>query len=143
MEDHCCFLLQGETYQEVTLETRVDDILEGEERFTFSLVSADNNGEISPTQGDATVIILPDSGASGHISILPVSRFIIMGEPSAQYDGIADVKITRGSGMFGTIRATWQIVPREIDGFVQHQGEVVFEDKQRDAVITIQVNKII
>lgn len=49
----------------------MDDLLEGEEEFTLSLVSADNNGDISPTQGDATVVILPDTGAGGIISIAP------------------------------------------------------------------------
>ena len=62
-------MLQGEQYKKITLRTMPNDILEGEERYTLSLVSADNNGEISPSAGDATVIILADPGASGVISI--------------------------------------------------------------------------
>lgn len=67
---------QGESYKTITLRTKPDNILEGEERYTVSLVSATNNAEISPTEGDATVIILPDPGAAGVIYINPMTRCV-------------------------------------------------------------------
>lgn len=82
------------------MRTRYDDILEGNEEYIISLVSADNNGDISPTNGDAKVIILADRGANGLISVEPRSRFVAVGEPSASYDGQVKINITRGVGRY-------------------------------------------
>ena len=64
----------------ITLQTKPDNILEGEERFAITLVSADNNADISPTASEAIVIILPDAGASGSVSVLPESAKIYIGK---------------------------------------------------------------
>ncbi len=48
--------------------------------------------------------------------------------------------MSRGIGIYGETRFTWQILPRN-DGFIQHQGEVTFADKQQETAIVIQVFK--
>ncbi len=48
------------------------------------------------------------------------------------------VFVNRGIGIYGETRFTWQVLPRN-DGFIQHQGEVVFADKQQETAIVIQV----
>ena len=123
----------------MTLRTKPDDILEGEERFTLSLVAADNNADISPTEGDATIVILADKGASGVISVKPDSRFVLVGEPSEDYTGKAEVNLMRSGGLFGEVKVTWQIVRRDLSAFVQTQGEVLFENEQPTTAILIQV----
>ena len=123
----------------MTLRTKPDDILEGEERFTLSLVAADNNADISPIEGDATIVILADKGASGVISIKPDSRFVLVGEPSEDYTGKAEVNLMRSGGIFGEVKVTWQIVRRDLSAFVQTQGEVLFENEQPITAILIQV----
>ena len=123
------------------LRTKFDNVLEGNEQFTLSLISADNNGDISPTNGDAVVIVLADRGANGLISIEPRSRSVAVGEPSASYDGKVRVNVTRGIGRFGEVKVTWQIIPRDVQEFVKLQGEVVFADGQDNQTIVIQVKK--
>ena len=49
--------------------------------------------------------------------------------------------LSRGIGIFGEARVTWQIIPRN-DAFVQHQGEVVFADQQQEKSIVLQVCSI-
>ena len=113
--------------------------MEGEERYTLSLVSADNNADISPTNPSVTIIILPDPGSSGKVGISAPSRKVYIGEPTASYDGKAYINVTRGTGKFGNIKITWQITVRD-NNFVQNQGELVLLDGQRDATIVIQVS---
>ncbi len=78
--------------RQVHLQTTPDAELEGEERFTLSLVAADNNADISPTHGDVTVVVLPDDGAAGVISIATNSTFLVMSEPTAKYSGEGQVR---------------------------------------------------
>ena len=85
------FLTQGQSTKKITLQTKPDSVLEGEESFILSLVSADNNGDISSTDGDVTVIILADEGATGVIFVLANSTYLVVGEPTAEYDGRAEV----------------------------------------------------
>ena len=85
------FLFQGESNKEIVLQTKPDGILEGEEEFTLSLVFADNNADISNTDGDVIVKVLADEGAAGLVSILPNSTYLIMGEPTSEYNGKAEV----------------------------------------------------
>ena len=123
----------------MTLRTRPDLLLEGEERYTLSLVTADNNGDIHPTLGDATIIILPDEGAAGQVSM--VTHELLLSEPGAGSDGEGQIWLTRGQGIHGQVKVTWQILPRGTTDFTQTQGEVVFEDTQHDTIIVIQVCK--
>ena len=46
--------------------------------------------------------------------------------------------LSRGNGIFGETRVTWQIIPRN-DAFIQHQGEVVFADRLQETAIQLQV----
>ncbi|KAL3865787.1 hypothetical protein ACJMK2_043142 [Sinanodonta woodiana] len=133
---------QGEKTKSLTLMAKPDNILEGEKIFIVSLISADNNADISPTQGDARVRILPDPGASGTVSILPASRTVYIGEPgesNPNYDGKVPIVLTRGQGIYGEITASWSIVPRDISAFAQVEGMVHFMDLQQTASIIVQV----
>ena len=94
------------------------------------------------TEGDATVIILADPGASGTISIVPASRAVLIGEPgehSSAYDGTAKIMLSRAKGIYGEVVVTWVITPRDMDAFMQVEGSVTFLDLQQTANITLQV----
>lgn len=67
----------------LNLRTKPDEILEGEEQFIVSLITADNDANISPSEGDATIIVLPDPGASGTVSILPEYKTVYIGNTLA------------------------------------------------------------
>lgn len=69
----------------MSLRTKPDTILEGQEKFKVSLITADNNADISHTQGDAQIIVLPDPGASGTVSIKPEQRTVYIGEKTINY----------------------------------------------------------
>ncbi|GFR83307.1 G-protein coupled receptor 98-like, partial [Elysia marginata] len=132
---------QGEVEKAIVLQTRPDDILEGREEFIVSLVSADNNADISSTGGDSTVVILPDSGASGTISVLPDFRSVLVGEPgqsSPSYPGEVEIKLTRGLGIFGEVVITWSLTPRDLSAFLQVEGSLRFRDLQQTASIILQ-----
>ena len=119
-----------------------DEILEGEEKFKVSLITADNNADISPSEGDATVIVLADPGASGTISILPEYRTVYIGEPgesNPSYDGKVQVVLTRGAGIYGDISVTWSVTPRDERAFLQVEGMVDVVDLQQKATIILQV----
>ena len=60
----------------------------------MSLVAADNNAAISPTEGDARIIILGDIGSAGTVGIAGPSSVLYMGEPAQGYSGSAEVRIT-------------------------------------------------
>lgn len=116
--------------------------MEGEERFRVSLISADNSADISATQGDCTVIVEPDPGAQGTISIPPDYRTVYIGEPGESdpsYNGQVKVMITRGLGIYGSISVTWSLTPRETTAFHQVEGIVNMADLQQTAYITLQV----
>ncbi|XP_064619709.1 adhesion G-protein coupled receptor V1-like [Lineus longissimus] len=128
----------GEVKHAVTLRTKGDSILEGDEKFTISLVSADNNADINPKASEAAIIILADKGANGIIQIVPSDRSILIGEPSASYDGKATIGVTRGIGKFGEVIITWQITERDTETFLALQGMVTFKDGQENQTIEIQ-----
>ncbi|KAH9498632.1 Adhesion G-protein coupled receptor V1 [Bulinus truncatus] len=139
--ENILLFVQGESMKTIVLQTRPDNILEGREEFTVSLVAADNNADISNTAGDCKVVILPDPGASGTIAVLPESRWIIVGEPgeySPSYTGAAEVKLTRGLGMFGEVTITWSLTPRDLSAFLQVEGSLTFSDLQQTASIILQ-----
>jgi hypothetical protein len=92
--------------------------------------------------GDVTVVILPDPGASGVISIIPASRAVIIGEPgeySSSYDGTTKLELNRATGVYGEITVTWAITPRDSLAFMQFEGSVTFADLQKTAYLTLQV----
>ncbi|XP_076465116.1 adhesion G-protein coupled receptor V1-like isoform X2 [Babylonia areolata] len=133
--------LQGVTEQTFSVHSRQDNVLEGQETFTVSLQSADNNADISPTEADARIIIQPDTGASGTISILPASRSVLIGEPgeySSAYDGTARIELSRAAGIYGEVDVSWVITPRDATAFLQVTGTVKFLDQQQTATIVLQ-----
>lgn len=77
----------GETSKNITIKAKNDGLLEGEERFTISLTSTDNNADLSVISRDATIVILPDEGSYGHIEVVEDYRQVIVAEPSALYSG--------------------------------------------------------
>ncbi|CAH1797156.1 unnamed protein product [Owenia fusiformis] len=127
----------GDYIKTITLQTSPDNILEGLEQFTISLLSADNNADISPTHAGATISILPNEGSSGLIAILDDSQQVIIGEPTDSYDGEVQIRLTRGEGIYGDVRVTWQIAPWDAN-FIQNQGDVRFTDLQQFATIVIK-----
>ncbi|KAH3717902.1 hypothetical protein DPMN_060698 [Dreissena polymorpha] len=147
---------QGEKTKSLSLRTKPDSILEGEERFRVSLVAVDNNADISHTQGDARIIVLPDPGASGTIEIVPESRLVYIGESimivlasmlvyigepgesSPNYKGQVQIVLTRGSGIYGDVSVSWAITPRDQSAFLQVEGTVTIVDLQQKAAITLQ-----
>lgn len=99
---------------------------------------------LSSTDGDCTIIILPDPSSSGVVSILPESRSLIVGEPgesSSNYSGSAQVKLTRGEGMFSEVVVTWALTPRDLSAFQQVEGSITFLNLQQTASIILQVAK--
>ena len=94
------------------------------------------------TEGNAAVVILADSGASGTISVVPDSRAVVIGEPgepSPAYDGTAAVLLSRDTGIYGEVEVTWALTPRDTVAFMQVEGSVTFLDLQQTATITLQV----
>jgi G-protein coupled receptor 98 len=136
-------LFQGEVNQTITLRAKADKVLEGDEKFTISLVSADNNADINPKMSEARIFILADKGANGIMQIMSKDRAILIGEPSASYDGKAKIGVTRGIGKFGEVKITWQITERDTETFLALQGMVTFKDGQENQIIEIQVSKIV
>ncbi|XP_077988560.1 adhesion G-protein coupled receptor V1-like [Glandiceps talaboti] len=128
----------GVTQQLLRLRTLPDEILEGEERFSLDIISVSNDADISPLYGHATIVILANSGSSGVVSVFPVSRNILIGEPSASYDGSAHIFMTRGVGIFGMVTVNWQLSPRDDATFEQTSGTIIFEDQQQNATITLK-----
>ena len=93
--------------------------------------------------GDSTVVILPDGGASGTISILPETRSVLVGEPGESkpgYPGEVEIKLTRGQGIFGEVVVTWSLTPRNLSAFLQVEGSLKFLDLQQTVSIVLQVN---
>lgn len=75
--------------------------------------------------------------------VLPEYRSLIVGEPgesSPSYSGGAEIKLTRGLGIFGKVVVTWSITPRDSSAFLQIEGSVSFSDLQQVASIVIQVS---
>ncbi|XP_072038274.1 adhesion G-protein coupled receptor V1-like [Amphiura filiformis] len=128
----------GVTKRPLTLQAVQDSVLEGEERFDLSIVSVTYDAEISPVQGTATVVIQADTGSSGIVSVLPLSRSILVGEPMDDHDGTVIVHLTRGAGIFGRVTVNWQMTPRDETTFKQTSGTVIFEDRQQNATIMLQ-----
>ncbi|XP_074651666.1 adhesion G-protein coupled receptor V1-like [Tubulanus polymorphus] len=128
----------GERLKSFDLQAKVDSTLEGAENYTVSLVSNDNNGDISPTKYQCVITIQADDGAAGKAHIVPSYRQIFMGEPSASYNGKGKIRLTRGIGKFGTVTINWQITPRNTGAFVVEYGTVTFLNLQAEVDIVLQ-----
>ncbi|XP_022110249.1 G-protein coupled receptor 98-like isoform X2 [Acanthaster planci] len=129
---------EGATRRTLTLRAVEDSELEGEERYTVTILSVTDDAEISPVHGTTTIVIQPDPGSAGVISIMPQSRYVLIGEPTASHDGTAMLHLTRGAGIFSRVTVNWQLSPRDDSTFSQTSGMVVFEDLQQNATIMLQ-----
>ncbi|XP_053555694.1 LOW QUALITY PROTEIN: adhesion G-protein coupled receptor V1 [Bombina bombina] len=128
---------ESDSRKSFTLQAIQDGLLEGEERYTIQLVSADYS-VISPVDGTATVVISGDVGASGIIGIAPSTHHILIGEPCRDYNGTAHISLVRGPGIFGEVTVYWNITPAHLGEFVELSGKVTMRDRQSAAVVVIQ-----
>nr|XP_033775700.1 adhesion G-protein coupled receptor V1 [Geotrypetes seraphini] len=128
---------ETESRKTINLQAIQDGVLEGEERYTIQLLSADNS-EISLTDGGATIIVLGDEGASGVVGIASSSRDILIGEPLGKYNGTALVNLVRGPGIFGEITVLWNITPPHVKEFAEISGSLTMRDRQSAAVVLLQ-----
>ncbi|CAH6787485.1 Adgrv1 [Phodopus roborovskii] len=127
---------EGESQKTVTLHTLQDSTLGEDRHFTIEL-RADEEIEISPIKGSASIIIRGDKGAS-EVGIASSSGHIIIGEPSATYNGTGIISLVRGPGVSGEITVYWRIFPPSVDEFVETSGQLTMQDGQSEATVVIQ-----
>uniref|UniRef100_A0A8B9KDR7 Adhesion G protein-coupled receptor V1 n=1 Tax=Astyanax mexicanus TaxID=7994 RepID=A0A8B9KDR7_ASTMX len=129
---------QTESRQTLMIQALADAVLEGEERFTVQLLSAENEAVINPTRNMATVVIRADRGALGIVGVADTSRNVIIGEPQGAYNGTALISLVRGPGIFGEIEIYWNITPAVPAEFVEISGKVIMRDRQSAATIQLK-----
>ncbi|XP_008059253.2 G-protein coupled receptor 98 [Carlito syrichta] len=128
---------ETESQKTIVLHTLQDSVLEEDRRFTIQLISVDEV-EISPVKGSASIIIRGDKGASGEVGIAPSSRHVLIGEPSAKYNGTAIISLVRGPGIFGDVTVFWRIIPPSVGEFAETSGKLTMRDGQSAAIVVIQ-----
>ncbi|XP_049326601.1 adhesion G-protein coupled receptor V1 isoform X2 [Astyanax mexicanus] len=127
-----------ESRQTLMIQALADAVLEGEERFTVQLLSAENEAVINPTRNMATVVIRADRGALGIVGVADTSRNVIIGEPQGAYNGTALISLVRGPGIFGEIEIYWNITPAVPAEFLEISGKVIMRDRQSAATIQLK-----
>ncbi|KAG8524634.1 Adhesion G-protein coupled receptor V1 [Galemys pyrenaicus] len=128
---------ETESQKTIVLHALQDTMLEEDRHFTIHLISVDEV-EISPVKGSASIIIRGDKGALGEVGIAPSSRHILIGEPSAKYNGTAIISLVRGPAIWGEITVYWRIVPPSVRKFVETTGKLTMRDGQSAAIVVIQ-----
>ncbi|XP_054994600.1 adhesion G-protein coupled receptor V1 [Sorex araneus] len=128
---------ETESRKTIVLHTLQDTVLEKDRNFTIHLMSVDEV-EISPVKGSASIVIRGDKGASGEVGIAPTSRHILIGEPSAQYNGTAIISLVRGPSISGEVTVFWRIFPSSVGQFAETSGKLSMRDGQSAAVVIIQ-----
>ncbi|XP_019589799.2 adhesion G-protein coupled receptor V1 [Rhinolophus sinicus] len=129
---------ETESQKTIVLHTLQDTVLEDYRHFTIQLISADEV-EISPVKGSASIIIWGEKGASGEVGIAPSSRHILIGEPSAKYNGTAVISLVRGPAIWGEVTVYWRIFPPSMGEFAETSGKLTMRDGQSAAIVVIQV----
>ncbi|XP_017551078.2 adhesion G-protein coupled receptor V1 isoform X2 [Pygocentrus nattereri] len=127
-----------ESRKTLVIQALADANLEGEERFTVQLLSAENEAVIDPTRNIATVVIRADRGALGIVGIADSSRNVLIGEPQGSYNGTALISLVRGPGIFGEIEIYWNITPAISSEFLEISGKVIMRDRQSAATIQLK-----
>ncbi|XP_066512530.1 adhesion G-protein coupled receptor V1-like [Hoplias malabaricus] len=127
-----------ESRKTLMIQALADAVLEGEERFTVQLLSAENEAVIDPTRNIATVVIRADRGALGIVGIADSSRNVLIGEPQGTYNGTVLISLVRGPGIFGEIEIYWNITPVVADEFLETSGRVLMRDRQSAATIQLK-----
>ncbi|PNI73010.1 ADGRV1 isoform 12 [Pan troglodytes] len=128
---------ETESQKTIVLHTLQDTVLEEDRRFTIQLISIDEV-EISPVKGSASIIIRGDKRASGEVGIAPSSRHILIGEPSAKYNGTAIISLVRGPGILGEVTVFWRIFPPSVGEFAETSGKLTMRDEQSAVIVVIQ-----
>ncbi|KAL2779432.1 adhesion G-protein coupled receptor V1 precursor [Daubentonia madagascariensis] len=127
---------ETESQKTIVLHALQDTLLE-DRHFTIQLISIDE-AEISPVKGSASIIIRGDKGASGEVGIAPSSRHVLIGEPSAKYNGTAIISLVRGPGILGEVTVFWEILPPSMGEFAETSGKLTMRDGQSAAIVVIQ-----
>ncbi|XP_036081242.1 adhesion G-protein coupled receptor V1 isoform X3 [Rousettus aegyptiacus] len=128
---------ETESQKSIVLHTLQDALLEKDRRFTIQLISIDEV-EISPVKGSASIIIRGGKGASQEVGIAPSSRHVLIGEPSAKYNGTAVISLVRGPAMWGEVTVYWRISPASTGEFAETSGKLTMRDGQSEAIVVIQ-----
>ncbi|KAM5328541.1 adhesion G-protein coupled receptor V1 [Glossophaga mutica] len=127
---------ETESQKTIILHTLQDTVLEKDRHFTIQLVSVDE-AEISPVKGSASIIIRGDKGAS-EVGIAQSSRHVLIGEPSAKYNGTAIISLVRGPAIWGEVTVYWRIVPPSVGEFAETSGKLTMREGQSAATVVIQ-----
>nr|XP_001918372.2 G-protein coupled receptor 98 [Equus caballus] len=128
---------ETESQKTIVLHTLQDTVLEEDRCFTIQLMSLDEV-EISPVKGSASIIIRGDKGASEEVGIAPSSRHVLIGEPSAKYNGTAIISLVRGPVISGEVTVYWRIFPPSVGEFAETSGKLTMRDGQSAAIVVIQ-----
>ncbi|XP_006885449.1 PREDICTED: G-protein coupled receptor 98-like [Elephantulus edwardii] len=128
---------ETESQKTIVLHTLQDTVLKRDKRFIIQLISVDD-AEISPVKGSASIIIRGDKEVSGEVGIAPSSRHVLIGEPSAKYNGTAIISLVRGPGIWGEVIVYWRIFPPSDGEFVETSGQLMMRDGQSAAIVVIQ-----
>uniref|UniRef100_A0A8C0C9F3 Adhesion G-protein coupled receptor V1 n=1 Tax=Balaenoptera musculus TaxID=9771 RepID=A0A8C0C9F3_BALMU len=128
---------ETESQKTIVLHTLQDAMLEEDRSFTIQLVPVDEV-EISPIKGSASIIIRGDKGVSGEVGIAPSSRHVLIGEPSAKYNGTAIISLVRGPVISGEVTVYWRIFPPSMGEFAETSGKLTMRDGQSAAIVVLQ-----
>ncbi|XP_077893636.1 adhesion G-protein coupled receptor V1-like isoform X2 [Ictidomys tridecemlineatus] len=126
-----------ESQKTIVLHALQDTMLENDRHYTIHLLPIDEV-EISPAKGSASIIILGERGAPGEVGIAPSSRHVLIGEPSAKYNGFAIISLVRGPAIWGEVTVFWRIIPPSVRVFAQTSGKLTMRDGQSAAIVVIQ-----
>nr|XP_040129297.1 LOW QUALITY PROTEIN: adhesion G-protein coupled receptor V1 [Ictidomys tridecemlineatus] len=126
-----------ESQKTIVLHALQDTMLEKDRHYTIQLLPIDEV-EISPAKGSASIIILGERGAPGEVGIAPSSRHVLIGEPSAKYNGTAIISLVRGPAIWGEVTVFWRIIPPSVGVFAQTSGKLTMRDGQSAAIVVIQ-----
>ncbi|XP_075398780.1 adhesion G-protein coupled receptor V1 [Tenrec ecaudatus] len=128
---------ETESQKTIVLHALQDTVLEGDKHFIIQLISIDEV-EISPVKGSASIIFRGDKGVSGEVGLAPSSTRVLIGEPSAKYNGTAIISLIRGPGIWGEVTVYWNISPPSEGVFVETSGKLTMRDGQSAAIVVIQ-----
>ncbi|XP_054434571.1 adhesion G-protein coupled receptor V1 [Pteronotus mesoamericanus] len=128
---------ETESQKTITLRTLQDTVLEKDRHFTIQLIPVDE-AEISPVKGSASIIFRGEKGALGEVGIAQSSRHVLIGEPSAKYNGTAIISLVRGPAIWGEVTVYWRIVPPSIGEFAKTSGKLTMREGQSTAIVVIQ-----
>ncbi|XP_045141134.1 adhesion G-protein coupled receptor V1 [Echinops telfairi] len=128
---------ETESQKTIVLHALQDAVLEGDKHFIIQLISIEVVRLVF-VLGSASIIIRGDKGVSGEVGIAPSSTHVLIGEPSAKYNGTAIISLIRGPGIWGEVTVYWRISPPSKGEFVETSGELTMRDGQSAAVVIIQ-----